>query len=1412
MSSEDQDQVVNQSSVQGGVSICSLSSLAYPSDSFSQDINEDATTTTAANVTISSSKESEEGILSQEKESCANLSPQLPCQKCNPLKSPEENDVGRKVEVFWPEENAWYGGVIDKFRDAQGVIVRTLPANDVPSTISEDTERTVTPDEDIANKDSAVRDSTVDTVEPKVDTGPKAGAENAIEEVVTPIGRPSYHISYDDGDEEWIDGDDLIALVYDDMNEHDKQLRQIEVQEALASLVKKKKAKKPRAPRKPKASSTGGSAKGKGKAKAKAVPQPAKPLPPDVLLRVNLNEKKMSAVLDDLSVTRKLVLAHHRRHYDSLVHSRTKAKEAKPSKETENSVVTTTTDGVELETGDEKSVDTVTPEMNDSSSSVQPPEPACGFDEASVQCLVALTVQDSTSTLSSLVESLVANLRGILACESKDPALWQSKYCDVMTLTEYIKSIATRTTYGFRSNTDIKQTSLFEDEAPLALWRWEVLKLAEMAPAGPIANLDSGEGHLSERESQRLAFQTAEALKNIKYDYQRAGKVIKSVQRVIAELHKAAANSTISAGAKAKAIMVGGSTLDPSSEVTIAGLEDKVTKCQADVQKALERKQQAEKKWETSLDEIENKERKRQEEAERKLLLKQKKQELQQAQLQLKLSKSAATEEAKQAKAALVALQNENKRKAKEEADEEARKKAKVLSEKEMKAQTLLNRQKNLMSSFFRSTSAPNQVDSSAASAAGSNICSPATSAGSGHHADTNPSSDKLKDSQSSSTTVAASRKETTSDGSPQSPIVLDSNTVDLTTSSTGSCTAKILPTRKPQKLTAAAALIKAAREKRPLNVEEFENSIAASTVFSMGDICRLYRSRYAGKSITKKKLRKPKKLMIMVNIEQSPVFVPGEGLRGPSAFEIAMGGGVLKGFGEKSYSEEKEVMVDSRKRLFSFSEDLRPPYYGTWSKKSLEVTGRRPFAKDMSNNTDYDVDSEAEWEEEEEGEDIIMSDDEDEIEGNDIVYDEFFCPDDEIVYADQRGGDVPDPTGGKGGVDSVNAIFSAMQAQSGNNTELHSCIAGVKFFASTKELKADASGANNDAVLQRYRAVVDPCSYWSPLPESKAGAYTSVQSLTPSRPPLVLTTPSLTAAANAVERAMKGDIASSAHKKEKKEKNDKIDHRQFHSVLLPCLASFLHGRNGGLDKSVDAFVTLWTPSDSLKDTDAAAGGTVETSTVISPPDCVPVPPSKAQIRLKIKEIAKYVLFGKVSRWVVHPDVLAACPADVAEKLSKVVFPSEITEKPVNNNKVLSFPVVSATEAIESMVNVNVSVPVVAAASTPSKEKEKCKDKDKDNKGQASLLTFFIKPHSSPECDDKAESETPSVNTQREVHEDVEPEEVYDAAQKGITWWGESKEGNSPNTFKRKAEEASTSAGLTLESKSRPPDVKKKKI
>ena len=73
-----------------------------------------------------------------------------------------------------------------------------------------------------------------------------------------------------------------------------------------------------------------------------------------------------------------------------------------------------------------------------------------------------------------------------------------------------------------------------------------------------------------------------------------------------------------------------------------------------------------------------------------------------------------------------------------------------------------------------------------------------------------------------------------------------------------------------------------------------------------------------------------------------------------------------------------------------------RPPYYGTWKKKSNKIRGRNPFGKDEK-IIDYEVDSDDEWEDEADGESIADSDkgdmEEDTLNCDDEDDDGFFVP-----------------------------------------------------------------------------------------------------------------------------------------------------------------------------------------------------------------------------------------------------------------------------------------------------------------------------------------------------------------------------------------------------------------------------------
>ncbi|KAJ8029418.1 Chromatin assembly factor 1 subunit A [Holothuria leucospilota] len=96
-----------------------------------------------------------------------------------------------------------------------------------------------------------------------------------------------------------------------------------------------------------------------------------------------------------------------------------------------------------------------------------------------------------------------------------------------------------------------------------------------------------------------------------------------------------------------------------------------------------------------------------------------------------------------------------------------------------------------------------------------------------------------------------------------------------------------------------------------------------------------------------------------------------------------------------------------AKAKLLQFHENYRPPYFGTWRKRSQKITGRQPLAKD-EDLLDYEVDSDDEWEDP--GESLSDSGEEDEEDNDNDSGDEsddgFFVPhgylsEDEVEGAD---------------------------------------------------------------------------------------------------------------------------------------------------------------------------------------------------------------------------------------------------------------------------------------------------------------------------------------------------------------------------------------------------------------------------
>lgn len=94
-----------------------------------------------------------------------------------------------------------------------------------------------------------------------------------------------------------------------------------------------------------------------------------------------------------------------------------------------------------------------------------------------VKRFIQLYVQDHVAPLTDIYSALKVDfdiLRG---------KVFQSDYCHKEKIitelnsydtVEYLKEVARRVSYGYRSPTEIKETSHFDDESSIALWRWEV--------------------------------------------------------------------------------------------------------------------------------------------------------------------------------------------------------------------------------------------------------------------------------------------------------------------------------------------------------------------------------------------------------------------------------------------------------------------------------------------------------------------------------------------------------------------------------------------------------------------------------------------------------------------------------------------------------------------------------------------------------------------------------------------------------------------------------------------------------------------------------------------------------------------------------------------------------------------------
>ena len=101
----------------------------------------------------------------------------------------------------------------------------------------------------------------------------------------------------------------------------------------------------------------------------------------------------------------------------------------------------------------------------------------------------------------------------------------------------------------------------------------------------------------------------------------------------------------------------------------------------------------------------------------------------------------------------------------------------------------------------------------------------------------------------------------------------------------------------------------------------------------------------------------------------------------------------------EGSGSDPLSFLKQIPMKYLHFSRDVRPPYYGTYTRPYSQFEelklARNPFSRTL-HETNYDYDSEAEWEEPEEGEDLDSEGDDDLDEDGDDDMDGFLDDDDD--------------------------------------------------------------------------------------------------------------------------------------------------------------------------------------------------------------------------------------------------------------------------------------------------------------------------------------------------------------------------------------------------------------------------------
>jgi len=383
------------------------------------------------------------------------------------------------------------------------------------------------------------------------------------------------------------------------------------------------------------------------------------------------------------------------------------------------------------------------------------------------------------------------------------------------------------------------------------------------------------------------------------------------------------------------------------------------------------------------------------------------------------------------------------------------------------------------------------------------------------------------------------------------------------------------------------------------------------------------------------------------------------------------------------------------RAKLLQFKENQRPAYWGSWTKKSKFISGRRPFGRD-EDRFDYDYESDEDWEEEEEGESISDAENDKEEDKEEDVYEvdnEFFVPhgylsDEEEVKDDDE---VFNPETAKEKIKLMGEEFEAEQIQKKKAGQLKPRLWGVHFEG--QELDTGAATCQLVKILGGYSAVV-------------MGDNNNTDTC-------IMTSFSQTASSPSPK--IDDDISDSAKVKGSSTRRGPVN-RAVPPEAIPDLVRLMHGNVNNKMFLAREFIAFW----SKKVGDNKGSKEDETGT----PGGQSVAISKRKMVEKITEIAEYkrIIEGGPRCWVVRDEIL-----------------SSITSPPSTNN--------SWEYILDIPANSNLSAPVSRPGSPCA------------NIPAASLITKFTKVLSAEEREELREKEAAEVKERLEAKKIIAEQE-----------------------------------------------------